>query len=206
MSAAPTASSSTPAAKPRATAAGLIASGVCVGCNAAAPRVAVDTVRAFAPPTANPLARRDTKGVGLTSNCLASNAPPEPFERNGRMICGNQLRISGRQVLELSPGTCVPGNTGLRMQGQSEIRCSTCIAGRGVTMFLTGTPRNSGGITVNAGTVLNSAPLTVNFGRNTGVTPPTVAVTATCTFAFIVPLFGATTWTMNAAVTKPVQN
>lgn len=139
----------------RVTAAGLIASGACVGCNAAAPRVTVDTVRGFAPPTANPLVRLDTKGVGLTSNCLGNNAAPEPFERSGRMICGNQLRISGQQVLDLSPGTYVLWNTDFRMQGQSEIRCSTCTAGRGVTIFLTGTPSNIGGITVNAGTLLN---------------------------------------------------
>lgn len=135
------------------TAQGLIAAGACVGCNAAAPRVTVETVRAFAPPATNPLSYLDNKGVGLTSNCMGQNEL-EPFERSGRMICNNQLRVSGQTVLDLAPGTYVLWNTDFRTQGQSQVRCSTCTGGRGVTIFLTGTPNDIGGITVNAGTAV----------------------------------------------------
>lgn len=53
--------------------------------------------------------------------------------------------------------------------------------------------------------LLNAARLTMTFNRDTAVTPPTVAVTATYNFTFVSPVFGATNRTLNAAITTPVQ-
>lgn len=132
-----------------ATAAALITSGGCSGCDS--------TVKTYQPPSSNPFAYLDQTSF-VQGSCAA---PPQVSKggtitvpASGSITFCSDLKVTGNGALVLTPGTYIFWNASFQMTGNTSATCPTCTGGQGITMIFTGTGSSIGGISLSGGASL----------------------------------------------------
>lgn len=155
---------------PTVTASSLVGSGGCFGNQCTTQDFPVKT---YALPSTDPFKAVQSLQMPTFSgsHCVSSGNPQPWTAANPVAFCstGNganaSWQLNSGQVVNLTPGTYFFYNTSIAINAGATLKCTTCTAGAGVTIILTGSPASKvGTLTINGNaTVQLVAPTTNSY-------------------------------------------